>query len=135
VKTSRKRHSGKGAVKSVTTLDALVGNTILAERLVAAVGAAFAFLGLVLAAIGVFGLLNYTVTRRTKELGIRAALGARRWSLCRLMVNEVTRTMAGGLVVGLVGFIIAMRFAEEILFDVGPADPLVIGRQLSSSSE
>ncbi|HEU4994786.1 MAG TPA: FtsX-like permease family protein [Gemmatimonadaceae bacterium] len=56
-----------------------------------------------------------------------AALGARQWTLCRLVVNEVTRTMAGGLVVGLVGFIIAMRFAEEILFDVRPADPLVIG--------
>ena len=68
-------------VREVTTLDTLIGNTLLREKLLAGIGGVFAFLGLLLAAIGLFGLLNYSVTR-TKEIGIRAALGARlrRWS-------------------------------------------------------
>ena len=62
----------------VTTLDTLIGNTMLKEKLLAGVGGSFAVLGLVLVAIGLFGLLNYSVASRAKELGIRAALGARR---------------------------------------------------------
>jgi putative ABC transport system permease protein len=114
-------------VRSVTTLEALVGSTILRERLMAAIGAAFAFLGLILAAIGMFGLLSYSVTRRTRELGIRAALGARRWSLCALVLKDLVRTLAGGLLVGLACFLTMMRFSASLLFGVRPAEPFVIG--------
>jgi hypothetical protein len=61
-------------VADVTTLDTVIGNTLLREKLLAGIGGAVAFLGLLLAAIGLFGLLNYSGTRRTKEIGIRAAL-------------------------------------------------------------
>jgi putative ABC transport system permease protein len=114
-------------VRDVTTLETLVGNTILRERLLASIGAVFALIGLLLVAIGLFGLLNYAVTRRTKELGIRAALGAHRWSLCAMVLRDLARTMVGGLVVGLAAFAVLMRFAASLLFGVRPADPLVIG--------
>jgi putative ABC transport system permease protein len=113
-------------VRDVTTLSALVGGTLLTERLLASIGAAFALLGLVLAAIGLFGLLNYTVTRRTKELGVRAALGARQWSLCSIVLKDLIRTMVGGLTAGMAAFLVLMRFAASLLFGISPADPLVI---------
>jgi hypothetical protein len=75
------RAAGSGTrVREVTTLETLVGNTLLREKLLAGIGGTFAFFGLLLAAIGLFGLLSYSVGRRTKEIGIRAALGARRTS-------------------------------------------------------
>jgi predicted permease len=114
-------------VRDVTTLEALVGNTILKEKLLAGIGGTFAFLGLTLAAIGLFGLLNYSVTRRTREIGIRAALGARRWPLYSLVLRELMGTIGGGLVVGLAGSVVLMRIAQSLLFGVQPADPLVIG--------
>ena len=57
-------------IRDITTLDTLIGDTLLRERLLAGLGGTFAFLGLLLAAIGLFGLLNYSVSRRTKEIGM-----------------------------------------------------------------
>ncbi len=118
-------------VSDVTTLDALIGSTILTERLLAALGGAFALLGLVLAAIGLFGLLNYSVARRTREIGIRAALGARRWPLCGLVLKDLAGALAVGLAAGLAGSIAFLRLARSLLFEVRPADPIVIGTALA----
>ena len=114
-------------VRDVTTLEALVGSTILKERLLAAIGGAFAFLGLLLAAIGLFGLVNYSVTRRTKEIGIRAALGAGRGPLYGLVLKDLIGMMAGGLAGGLAGSLVLMQLARSLLFGIQPADPQVIG--------
>ena len=114
-------------VRDVTTLDALVGSTILKERLLAGIGGAFAFLGLLLAAIGLFGLVNYSVTRRTKEIGIRAALGAGRGPLYGLVLKDLIGMMAGGLAGGLAGSLVLMQLARSLLFGIQPADPQVIG--------
>ena len=114
-------------VRDVTTLEALVGSTILKERLLAAIGGAFAFLSLLLAAIGLFGLVNYSVTRRTKEIGIRAALGARRGPLYGLVLKDLIGMMAGGLAGGLAGSLVLMQLARSLLFGIQPADPQVIG--------
>jgi len=118
-------------VRDVTTVEALVGSTILKEKLLAGIGGAFAFLGLILAAIGLFGLLNYTVSRRTREIGIRAALGARRWPLFGLVLKDLLGMIAGGLAVGLAGSLALMRFTQSLLFGIQPADPLVIGSALA----
>jgi len=72
-----------------------VGNTLLREKLLAAVGGAFAFFGLLLAGIGLFGLLSYSVGRRTKEIGIRAALGAQRREVIWLVLKDVSGLMSG----------------------------------------
>ena len=114
-------------VRDVTTLETLVGSTILKEKLLAGIGGAFACLGLIQAAIGLFGLLNYSVARRTKEIGIRAALGARRLPLYALIVKDLIAMIAGGLAVGLAGSLALMRFARSLLFGIQPVDPLVIG--------
>ena len=118
-------------VKDVTTVEALVESTILNERLLAGIGGAFAFLGLILAAIGLFGLLNYSVTRRTKEIGIRAALGAQRLTIYRLVLKDLLGMIAGGLTVGLAGSLALVRFTQSLLFGIRPADPLVIGTAMA----
>jgi predicted permease len=114
-------------VRDVIPLNTLVGGTILKERLLAAIGGAFAAFGLVLTAVGLFGLLNYSVVRRTKEIGIRTALGARRIAIYRLVLRELAETIAGGLVVGLAGSFALTGLTRSLLFGIEPSDPLVMG--------
>jgi ABC-type antimicrobial peptide transport system permease subunit len=118
-------------VRDVTTLEALVGSTIQTERLLASIGGTFAFLGLILAAIGLFGLLNYSVARRTREIGIRVALGAQRLSIYCLVLNDLSGTMAAGLIAGMAGSFVLMRFTQSLLFGIKLADPLVVGTALT----
>jgi len=114
-------------VRDVTTLDGLIGRTILSERLLGGIGGTFAALGLILAAIGIFGLLNYSVTLRTREIGIRAALGARRLPIYGLVLKDMAGMIAGGLAVGLAGSIALLRLTQSLLFGIRPGDPVVIG--------
>ena len=118
-------------VRDVTTLDALVGSTIQTEKLLASIGGTFALLGLILAVIGLFGLLNYSVARRTAEIGIRVALGAPRASIYGLVLNDLSGTMAAGLMAGFAGSIILMRFTQSLLFGIKMADPFVVGTALT----
>jgi predicted permease len=113
-------------VRDITTLDTLIGNTLLREKLLAGIGGVFAFLGLLLAAIGLFGLLNYSVTRRTREIGIRAALGARPPALVYLVLKDMVSMIAGGMIVGLTASLALMTFVRSLLFGIRPVDPLVM---------
>ena len=113
-------------VRDATTLDTLIADTLLRERLLAGVGGAFAFLGLLLAAIGLFGLLNYSVTRRTKEIGIRAALGARAPSLVVLVFKDLLIPTGSGLLAGLACSLALMSYVRSLLFGLQPADPKVM---------
>jgi predicted permease len=121
------RIAGPGIhVVEVTTLESLIGNTLLKEKLLAGVGGVFAALGLALVTIGLFGLLSYSVVRRTKELGIRAALGARRHTLISLVLKELFLMMAGGLTAGILGSVGLMRLIHSQLFGVSAVDPSII---------
>jgi predicted permease len=114
-------------VRDVTTLETLVGNTILNEKLLATIGGAFAFVGLLLTAIGLFGLLSYSVARRTREIGIRVALGAQRLQLYRLVAKDATGMIVGGMTLGLAGSLAVMRVCRSLLFGIQAVDPAVIG--------
>jgi putative ABC transport system permease protein len=119
---------GSGArVREVTTLETLVGNTLLREKLLAGIGGTFAFFGLILAAVGLFGLLSYSVGRRTKEIGIRAALGAKRMELVWLVLRDLTGLVAAGLLAGLAASLALMTVFKSLLFGIRSADPLVMG--------
>jgi predicted permease len=118
-------------VREITTLDTLVGNTLLREKLLAGIGGVFAFLGLLLAAIGLFGLLNYSVARRTKEIGIRAALGAQRGELVLLVLKDLAAMVGTGLLAGLAGSLGVMTLLQSLLFGIKPADPLVMVTAMS----
>jgi len=84
----------------------------------------FAGAGLLLSAIGIYGVLAYSVARRTKEIGIRMALGAARPEVMRLIVTQGMRLAGMGVAVGLVGAMAGARVLHSFLFGVGPNDPL-----------
>lgn len=113
-------------VREVTTLETLIGSTLLREKLLAEIGGFFASLGLLLAAIGLFGLLNYSVTRRTREIGIRAALGARPRALVFLVFRDMFSTVGAGLMAGLAGALVLLTAVRSLLFGIAPTDPIVM---------
>ena len=83
----------------------------------------FAGLALVLAAVGLYGVLNYDVSQRTREIGIRGAIGATQGQIINLILGQGLRKAALGLMAGLIGAILLTRFLRKLLFDVSPVDP------------
>ena len=86
----------------------------------------FGFLSLILASIGLYGLLNYRVVRRTKEIGIRMALGARRSRVIGTEVRSAIRLVALGIALGLPAAWAVSRWAESMLFGLSPTDPATV---------
>ncbi len=100
-------------------------DTSLAEpRFTMRVLAAFATLGVVLAAIGLFGVISHSVGQRTREIGVRMAMGATRASIARLVVGDGVRLASIGIVVGLVGALMATRLVQSVLYGVSRFDPI-----------
>lgn len=112
-------------VSHVQTLDALVADAVARPRLQTALLGAFALLALVMACVGLYGVLAYAVEQRRREMGVRLAIGATPGAIRRLIVFEGLRLTAIGLVLGLVGALAVTRQLEALLYDVRPADPLV----------
>ncbi|MPY87818.1 MAG: FtsX-like permease family protein [Luteitalea sp.] len=100
----------------------LVDNNMLRERLLALLSGFFAVVGLLLAAVGLYGVLSYSVVQRTKEIGIRLALGAQQLAVVRSVVTDASITMLIGAVGGLAGGLYLARFVGTFLYEVQPFD-------------
>jgi ABC-type antimicrobial peptide transport system permease subunit len=87
--------------------------------------AVFGAVALALAIVGVYGVVSYVVAQRTREIGIRVALGARRGQVIRLVVWGAMRPVIAGVVVGGIGAVFASRLLGSLLYDVKPGDPAV----------
>ncbi len=111
-------------VAAVKTLEEAVGVALLPARAGAAVLAAFGLLALFLAAIGVYGVMSFAVARRTREIGIRMAVGADRRGVLALVVREAMALVLAGLVAGGLAGLAMMRLVLGFLYGVGAADPL-----------
>jgi putative ABC transport system permease protein len=109
-------------VVSVTLQAAAVEQTLIRERLLALLSGFFAVIGLVLAAVGLYGILSYSVVQRTREIGIRVALGARRGRVVWTIVRDAGGAVLAGLAFGLAGGLYGSRFVEALLFEVTPLD-------------
>jgi predicted permease len=108
----------------VTTQAALVGNTLLRERLLAVLSGFFAALGLALAAVGVYGVSSHAVVRRTREIGIRLTLGARPAAIIRTVLGRVALAVSAGIVLGIAGGLYFARFVETLLYEIEPLSPV-----------
>ncbi len=107
---------------TVTTLSSAISIVLLPQRAGALVTAVLGFVGLLLAAVGLYGIVAYSIGQRTREIGVRLALGADRRDVLRLVVGEGMRPVAAGMVLGLGLALGATRLLTSFLFGVGPLD-------------
>lgn len=114
------------AVSNVLTMDRLIGESLGNASLSARVVLVFAFLSLILAAVGLYGVLSYLAAQRTTELGIRIALGAQRDQILQLMLVDGLRPALFGLGLGLVASFVTTRIFQSMLFGTKPLDPIVL---------
>jgi putative ABC transport system permease protein len=110
-------------VFAMTTLATTVDESLAVERMLALLSTLFGALATTLAAVGLYGLMSYTVARRTREIGIRIALGAARPDVLGLVLRDVALLTAIGIAVGLPGAYAIGRAAESRLFGLSPLDP------------
>jgi predicted permease len=109
-------------IHEVRTQEAQIDATVRQERLFAYVASGFALLAVVLASLGIYGTLGYSVARRTAEIGLRMALGADRQAVVRMVLRESLVPVVIGLVVGLGTAAATTRFLESMLFGLTPND-------------
>jgi predicted permease len=112
-------------VSDVLTMNQLLGKSTLDEGFNTTLLAAFATLSLVLAAVGLFGVMSYVAAQRTTEIGIRIALGAKREQVMRQMLLDGMRPAVFGLIVGLAVSLEASRLMRDLLYEIKPLDPAV----------
>jgi predicted permease len=115
------------ALTNVQTIGELLSQGLWAPRMGAALLAVFGGLALLLAIIGVYGVLSYSVNQQTREIGIRMAMGAQTGGVLRLVVGQGMRLAAAGLLLGLLVAFAAMRVLGSLLFGVSAHDPLTFG--------
>ncbi|MGA2075054.1 MAG: ABC transporter permease [Terriglobia bacterium] len=111
-------------VSDIKTMDDYVAESLSRPRAFSAIVAAFSALALMLAAIGVYGVISYSVSKRTHEIGIRVALGARRNAVLTMVMKQGLRLTLIGTAFGIIGSLVVTRFLSSFLFDVKPMDPL-----------
>ena len=107
----------------VRTLDDVVGATLARPRTVSVLLGAFALMALVLAGVGVYGVMAYSVAQRTQEIGVRMALGATAQSVFRLVLGQALRLVGAGVVVGLLAAAALTQVLTTLLYDTEPLDP------------
>jgi predicted permease len=114
------------AIDNLQTMNQQIDEDLRNERLIELLAVTFGLLATVLAGVGLYGVVAYTTGQRTKEIGIRMALGSSRWSISQLVFSDVLKLASMGVVVGLPLAMVLARLLRSQLFGVTPADPYVL---------
>jgi putative ABC transport system permease protein len=114
-------------VSKIASMDQALDTTLAERRFYLFLMCGFAALALVLAAVGTYGVISYSITERTHEVGIRMALGATRTSVTRLVIGQALKFGVIGVSVGVVAAIGLTRIMKTLLFEVSPTDPVTLG--------
>lgn len=124
VRRAVRQHDAGEVIYGVQTLDHVIAGSLAPRRITMVLLGAFAGLALVLAAIGIYGVISFVVSRRTHEIGIRMALGAQYQDMLRLVLGEGMRMALAGLAVGVAAALGMTRLMVQELFGIVPQDPL-----------
>ena len=114
------------AVSEVQTMEQLVGDSLAQRRFAMLTMIGFGLGGILLAAIGLYGVTAYTVGQRTQEIGVRMALGARSGTVLAMVFRQAGAVVLAGLVVGVAGALMLSRFVAGMVYGVSPRDPLTL---------
>jgi putative ABC transport system permease protein len=112
------------AVYDVKTIGDHIGEALSQERMIATLLGVFGSIALVLAAVGIYGVMSYSVTRRKREIGVRMALGAESSDILRLVVGRGLMLTTSGIAIGVGVALMLTRLAERLLFGVSATDPV-----------
>ncbi len=112
---------------SVRTMNDVMASSVGRPRLYAVIAGIFGLVALALAVVGIFGVVSYVAAQRTREIGVRLALGAQRREILALVVGQGMRPIGAGLVIGVATAIGVTRFIAKLLFHVTPLDPVTFG--------
>jgi predicted permease len=111
----------------VQTIDDVLSDSLARQKMTAVLLGIFALLALTLASIGIYGVIAYSVTQRTREIGVRMAIGANRGNILLLILREAATLTGIGIAAGLVGAFVCAHFVSALLFQTSSVDPLSIG--------
>ncbi len=107
-------------------LEQVVGDSIASQRFSMTLLAIFALVALLLAGLGLYGVISYSMAQRTREIGIRSALGAGRRDVLMVVIGQGMKLAFAGLVAGLAAALALTRYLESLLYDVTPTDTFVL---------
>jgi putative ABC transport system permease protein len=111
-------------ILNLATMDVLYREFLGVPRFQAMVMGAFALIGLAIACVGLYGVLSYAISQRTREFGIRMALGARRWDVLAMVLRQAAGLVALGLLLGTAGSLALTRTMSSLLVNIAPHDPI-----------
>jgi predicted permease len=117
-------------VSGASAMEVVRDNLIAQDRILTFLSSLFGALGTTLALVGIYGLISYSVTRRTREIGIRMSVGAQRSDVLWLFLRESALLVAGGIVIGLPLALALARLLRRALFEVSPSDPIGVAATL-----
>ena len=110
-------------ITDVETMDQIIAADIATPRFQSLLLGSFGALGLILAMVGIYGVISYGVTQRTREIGVRMALGAQPGNVLRMVIGEAMVLAGAGIVLGIAGALGLTRFLRSLLFEIKPTDP------------
>jgi ABC-type antimicrobial peptide transport system permease subunit len=120
------------SIPTVVSLDAQVNESVATERFQTVILSSFGIAALLLAVLGIYGVLAYSVSQRTQEFGIRIVLGSNRARLVRLVMMDASYPIVGGIVLGLLGAAAAARWVRSMLYETSAVDPWAVGLSLTA---
>jgi ABC-type antimicrobial peptide transport system permease subunit len=126
IRSAMQRLDSKLVVDTLITMDQQIDDSLSTERMIALLAASFGVLATLLAAVGLYGVLAYATVQRTREIGIRIALGASRGAVARMVLTEVARLAGISIAVALPLALILGRLIKSQLFGISSADPLTL---------
>lgn len=112
-------------ISRLKSMRQVVAGTLVRQRFMLFLLGGFSFSATVLAALGIYGVMSYLVTQRTRELGIRLALGAQRWNLLGLVLAQGVQMILAGISLGVLVALATTRVLSSVLYGISPTDPLI----------